>query len=451
MGVFHLSPFYKVERNDYCPCGSGNKYKKCCLPRVEKANRLINQALGPGTYTAYGRQITNVLSFLCGLNFGEGGKEPDPFTLGKLLAEAWDQEEKEEQRAALFSLWYDLLSQKAYLRRVRIPVHLLPLDDEEDQGKGERGRIFLTPYKMEQVIYNALENMALSLRYDHYTDDELKAFLMALGWAVLPDTQEGFCLLLFKKSVEDLSKAREEIDKLREKEELDQEEFFSRLEEIIEHYPVYQELISLYIQRNLKPALEALQDGRLKLNVPFYCVISGIYYYLDRVSDFLLRLPAEGKGKNQIKLDFVKGDLIKEQMKYFLPELFNYLKHKLEENPEDEINEFLETLLSGIMWTDPAFRLSLIHNLYTRCIYNFLNSSAPIEGVNLTIKTLLDLLDSQLINAYSSYLRTQDKEEEARYVEEQYERWLPKLKPKMESLMSQIGQMQEIIYRRSRA
>ena len=27
----HVNPFRSVGRNDPCPCGSGNKYKKCCL------------------------------------------------------------------------------------------------------------------------------------------------------------------------------------------------------------------------------------------------------------------------------------------------------------------------------------------------------------------------------------------------------------------------------------
>ena len=26
-------------RNDPCPCGSGKKYKKCCLPGAEEENR----------------------------------------------------------------------------------------------------------------------------------------------------------------------------------------------------------------------------------------------------------------------------------------------------------------------------------------------------------------------------------------------------------------------------
>ena len=29
----------KPGRNDPCPCGSGNKYKKCCLPKEEAVER----------------------------------------------------------------------------------------------------------------------------------------------------------------------------------------------------------------------------------------------------------------------------------------------------------------------------------------------------------------------------------------------------------------------------
>ena len=29
----------KPGRNDPCPCGSGNKYKKCCLPKEEAEKR----------------------------------------------------------------------------------------------------------------------------------------------------------------------------------------------------------------------------------------------------------------------------------------------------------------------------------------------------------------------------------------------------------------------------
>ncbi len=35
--------FRKVNRNEPCPCGSGNKYKKCCLSKHEEARRNIPQ------------------------------------------------------------------------------------------------------------------------------------------------------------------------------------------------------------------------------------------------------------------------------------------------------------------------------------------------------------------------------------------------------------------------
>ena len=28
---YYIRPFQKIGRNDPCPCGSGKKYKKCCL------------------------------------------------------------------------------------------------------------------------------------------------------------------------------------------------------------------------------------------------------------------------------------------------------------------------------------------------------------------------------------------------------------------------------------
>jgi soluble cytochrome b562 len=39
----------KIGRNDPCPCGSGNKYKRCCLAKVEQAQRqaLAAEALEP--------------------------------------------------------------------------------------------------------------------------------------------------------------------------------------------------------------------------------------------------------------------------------------------------------------------------------------------------------------------------------------------------------------------
>jgi len=43
----------KINRNDPCPCGSGNKYKKCCWEKDEKAKRE-QRAASPAAGAALG-------------------------------------------------------------------------------------------------------------------------------------------------------------------------------------------------------------------------------------------------------------------------------------------------------------------------------------------------------------------------------------------------------------
>lgn len=40
----YLSEMYtNVRRNDICFCGSGKKYKKCCLNKIEKCEKMYNE------------------------------------------------------------------------------------------------------------------------------------------------------------------------------------------------------------------------------------------------------------------------------------------------------------------------------------------------------------------------------------------------------------------------
>lgn len=61
-----------VARNDPCPCGSGKKYKKCCMGADEEKKRqhnrmLLNIALGIGAvslfvYFGYGSGLAAVVA-----------------------------------------------------------------------------------------------------------------------------------------------------------------------------------------------------------------------------------------------------------------------------------------------------------------------------------------------------------------------------------------------------
>ena len=41
----------KIGRNQPCPCGSGKKYKHCCLPRVQAGQPLAPETVPPATFS----------------------------------------------------------------------------------------------------------------------------------------------------------------------------------------------------------------------------------------------------------------------------------------------------------------------------------------------------------------------------------------------------------------
>jgi len=55
----------KVGRNEPCPCGSGLKYKKCCLPREEKAP-APSRAAEPEVHTFVNREISRLQDNVAG-------------------------------------------------------------------------------------------------------------------------------------------------------------------------------------------------------------------------------------------------------------------------------------------------------------------------------------------------------------------------------------------------
>lgn len=58
---------HNVGRNDLCPCGSGKKYKKCCLPKDQqeeretlgKANSAVNSDAEEVGNPAKTKSVTN--------------------------------------------------------------------------------------------------------------------------------------------------------------------------------------------------------------------------------------------------------------------------------------------------------------------------------------------------------------------------------------------------------
>ena len=55
LGMPHREPLRKVGRNDPCPCGSGKKFKKCCLNVVSEPFSLADTPGEPAGFGLRGR------------------------------------------------------------------------------------------------------------------------------------------------------------------------------------------------------------------------------------------------------------------------------------------------------------------------------------------------------------------------------------------------------------
>lgn len=58
------SKFENIGRNDLCPCGSGNKYKKCCMGKVKRGftAKVIKGSTGLGLQSLIGRAVEQIHS-----------------------------------------------------------------------------------------------------------------------------------------------------------------------------------------------------------------------------------------------------------------------------------------------------------------------------------------------------------------------------------------------------
>ena len=79
----------KPGRNDPCPCGSGNKYKKCCLPKEEAAEReqlAKAEARRVESAAAHRLPLREVKAAIAAILSGAGDADEDELTIASNAA-----------------------------------------------------------------------------------------------------------------------------------------------------------------------------------------------------------------------------------------------------------------------------------------------------------------------------------------------------------------------------
>lgn len=457
---------YKISRNDLCICGSGEKYKKCCMFQVEEATKKINEAVKELDYTSAKNDIVETLGFVCGLKTRiEGEKIPDAGLLGKLLAEVWQTEiaviKKGDLLRDVFQRFskdfQDILGTKRFLRGLRIPAKILqeadPDNSESKEAWAEKVLKQINELSAE-LVPRTVEAMAFSLHHEEYNEEELKALLLGLSWVVGDDTKEFFFLSLLEKTEEDLYLAQQEMQRILQEE--DEEDQYSKLNQLMQRYPVYDDMLSNNILTKVAPAYEAITKKELELEMPFYSFIEGFYALISWVGDGVARLMAEKQQEEQaaegtcscdkcnlknlekevsstVNMNELHKRLFdeifwQEEVTYFVPALVTALE-KVKDKVEGELADSVKHLISSLTMIVCAAQMNVAEYLYLFFVSLFLNNvPGRFPDTGWPIEKVASLMDEELINHYCNYLEEQEMNDEAAYVREKHAEWVEKAK-----------------------
>ncbi|MGB9663087.1 MAG: YecA family protein, partial [Moorellaceae bacterium] len=342
---------YHVERNDACPCGSGRKYKKCCLGKVEETTRILKQAVGhtypPGMG---GKDLLPTLGYLYGVQWSDKPLPADLDRLGRLLRAAWEEQEQAEEtgESAFFitaaQKFEDLLEKKESLRYLYVPAASflkadLALGSDTAENAEEDTQHFLQKVLDiidEDFLAHAVEWVAFALALDEWSEDEAKTLLTVLTWALNDNTRRLFLIPILERTVKGLAQGTNELEQSLNQadktadESLDNKPPNDTLQEIMTKYPMLADLTCLEVWPEARVALQALVTGKLPVDIPLYALLGGVYSSLAiGVGNFTGAAAAFPRPE---EIFWKQGECF-----YFLPSLMENLKRHLAQGLEEKL------------------------------------------------------------------------------------------------------------------
>ncbi|WP_422445453.1 SEC-C domain-containing protein [Thermoanaerobacterium sp. DL9XJH110] len=421
------SEVFNVERNDECVCGSGKKYKKCCLPKVEKIQSSLMKAIeGEGGVTAEGREFLRIISIMYGIDLDMDESEADTERLSRIILQAWEEEEQiltgstEEFMEAVEKILRD----KPEMKSVRIPGFLL-VDMDTDADDDEMEDI-MNEIVDSLSIEEYLIDVAYSLRTGEYTDEEIKIVFHWISLGLLAGFARGFMLPILHVSLREIDEAQEKLEKIFDgKDELNQDEM-DELSRINAEYPVFAEYMGARAMRDVQDDLNDIMDGELSFRFPFYTIYA---FYLKFFAATVKMFGDVIKGNvldnsdnilnyfSDAADEFLQEDVIFEKV-------YDCIYNTLAEAEKNTDDETLKAKLSKVLDFFSFFtyeQFFAIKTIFLNSLYGYFSSlPQPADDSGITVKSIDDLSNPEFFEQYVSYLESRGLKKEVDYIKELY-------------------------------
>jgi len=452
-----------LERNEPCLCGSGRKYKRCCLDRVEEARASIRRAVKL-PFPAQVAAISELLGAAVGL---EGEAEDIPLPLEEAmeavssLEQAFTREKGPDESlfGALHDSLLEALKTHSELKLVRYdPDDLLRVLNEALARAGAERETSAPPPSPESEEpsggQRAAEETVRRLWSPEFRERFSLDLLAALRSGPTPDQAAGivwgawcladsrqpsenpFCLAVFDATFEDLAEAEQKLEALDKGDgAADRAKWAQDLAAILREHPVMDQRMSRLVLEETAEALSALRDGRLRLTLPAWAPLGGLVYIVRHMEKLKTELLNSGDSAGPAGLP--AGALLEPSEKWEInreftavardvdwePVVAQAVKALLEfaagEDVPDSLRKSVQALADNLVYYLLSAQRLIYRTVYARALIDLTSSdelpTGLPQGHPFTLR-LEDVLDEARLTEYAAALEDAGQKEAAEHV-----------------------------------
>jgi|GEM_PF-2149766 len=413
---------FDIKRNDECICGSGKKYKKCCLPRIEEIEtELIKELEKDFDINQYGKDFIRVVSVMFGFEMKEDAGEADTERIAKIISELWEENDLDLdsiQKSA--EAIFQLVSSKEELKFFRIPAKVFIENDTDNFDD-------LFDEVLEDLsIEEYLLELASIIRTSFFTDDELKTIFNWISLGLADPWQTGFFDVLFQISLKEMGEAAEKFHQIAKNEPDDSsEDAFSQLEPLFKEYPIFEEFVGIKALYNFESELDYLLNNGVEFEFPFYIIYTLFLKFLSAINEVIkedlayLKLYCPDLTFSAANAVLQEEEVIEEVYKDILKALSETLEENKDKNEElcyvivSITSFFFMPLWTHIIAIEKILALSM--QKY------FMKLPRTVDDSQLTLNSAKQLVNREFLNNYISYLNSKGLEKEASILQKTYE------------------------------
>lgn len=390
---------FDISRNDNCICGSGKKYKKCCMNNIEEIKKkLTNSLSNEVNLFSDDLEFIKIVSILYGTNLSEKNKSFKTDKIVKLILETFETEDNytNDDYVQFLRKMTRNITEDERLKKVRVPGDFLK--DTEIGNELDVDNL-LKEIVEENLVEEIFLNIAFELQNFNFNEKEIKDLFLLIRVSIL-DEYNTLVKMVTGATMIEIAKALEEIHAINSNKTMD------KIFDIASKYPSFNEYLSSKMYDNITDDLTYVLDEHI--DIPFFIVYLFLLKLYHRIlSSFLFDFKTPTEFSDSLFDDVLQDLLYNELIIYekALKTILTSLELKSESTDDEKVKMSFENVLSLLSLPINHWNMEIFEQIIKVNILRTLNNfPAKVEGIDKEVK-LQDLTSDEILDEYIVYLK----------------------------------------------